>query len=106
MGLDLSHGNFSRSYAAVHDWRMELLRCADIEVDEKDDSFTMDDEDPLYVLAIHSDCDGEIENSVCEALANRLEELLPKMQKRQDISREFIAALREAAKSGDNLEFL
>jgi GMP synthase PP-ATPase subunit len=49
---------------------------------------------------------GKIENSVCEALANRLEELLPKMQKRQDISREFIEALREAAQNGDNLEFL
>lgn len=106
MGLDLSHTDFSWSYSAINDWRIELCRAANIETDEDFSYFIMDTDDVLYELLDHSDCEGEIGRDKCLLLADRLEGLIDKMEKRKNISIEFIAALREAYNSGDNLEFI
>lgn len=73
-------------------------------------------EDPfLYHLLSHSDCEGEIEWQYCQKLANRLEELLPKMPKGngsrlidgdwQNTTKNFISGLMEAFNNKENVEF-
>lgn len=69
--------------------------------------------DPLYILLDHSDCDGSIQASDCEAIAARLEELAPLMDKddkvnvfsMQEKTRQFAAGLRAAAAANENVEF-
>lgn len=70
--------------------------------------------DPLVVLIAHSDCDGEIHPEQAGPLADRLEELLPQLPSEPDgghighwavKTQTFIAALREAAESGQKVLF-
>jgi len=105
MALNLSHTDFNWGYGSVHDWRMEICRAENIQGDEAD-TFSMDTDDILYILMSHSDCDGIIKNADCGLLADRLEGILPKMEKRQNIHQEFIDALRECEACGDDLEFI
>lgn len=70
--------------------------------------------DPLLVLIAHSDCDGEIHPEHAGPLAERLEDLLPKLPTEPDgghirdwraTTQKFIDALKEAAESGQKVMF-
>ena len=70
--------------------------------------------DPLYVLLHHSDCDGEISPEDCAAIADRLEEILPKFPTGEggghignwrDKTSTFIDGCRAAAKANEPLDF-
>lgn len=70
--------------------------------------------DPLIVLLVHSDCDGEIQAGFCGPLADRLEELLPLLGDEdggghvgayRDKTEQFIRGLRAAAEEGEPLGF-
>jgi hypothetical protein len=72
------------------------------------------EKDPLTILLRHSDCDGEIEWQDCEPIADRLEELLPKLPKGEawghignwkDKTSQFIEGLRKAFKAKENVDF-
>lgn len=72
-------------------------------------------EDPaLYALLYHSDCDGNLPWEICEALANRLEELIPLLPDEpdgghigvwKDKTQKFVNGLREAYVAKENVEF-
>jgi hypothetical protein len=70
--------------------------------------------DPLIVLLAHSDCEGELQVEVLAALANRLEELLPKLDgldggghigSYREKTEQFIRGLREAAAAREPVGF-
>ena len=73
--------------------------------------------DPLLVLFAHSDCKGEIRPAQAGPLADALEALLPKLADMPDgghigarggyieVTRKFIAGLREAAAAGESVDF-
>jgi hypothetical protein len=70
--------------------------------------------DALIVLLAHSDCEGEIQVDMLEPLADRLEELLPLLDKEEPtghirsyraVTERFIRGLRAAAAAGEPLGF-
>lgn len=70
--------------------------------------------DPLIILLAHSDCEGELQHEFLDALADRLEELLPLLGDEDggghigtytDKTRTFIDGLREADRLGESVEF-
>ncbi len=70
--------------------------------------------DPLHILLRHSDCDGAIAAADCGAIADRLEELLPRLPRTPDHghigdwtakTQAFIDGLRRAAQLGEDIEF-
>ena len=97
MGLDVSHGCWSASYSAFTRFRNELWLAAGYKLREEgyhntpdiDWSVITDEnihgrwatmpDDPLYILVIHSDCDGIIPVEYCEPLAARLRQLIPSL---------------------------
>lgn len=72
-------------------------------------------EDPLYLLFVHSDCEGMIPHKYLAALADRLEEILPYFPDPDDemlyvlshrvVTERFISGLREADALGYGLVF-
>jgi hypothetical protein len=66
--------------------------------------------DPLLYLLIHSDCDGVLKHGYLQPLADRLEELQPRIEAAGDhyVIRhlaEFITGLRRAQESGEDVKF-
>lgn len=154
MGLDTTHGCWSGPYSSFSRWREAVQVAAGWHLEERNDAgfhfrsarevnwdaVTEDNiegnwdpipEDPLVVLAAHSDCDGELPVPVLIPLAERLEELAARMgatdgQKPDDwltayghasrparadydgernATLRFAAGLREAAAANEPVEF-
>ncbi|WPH57789.1 hypothetical protein [Mycobacterium phage WXIN] len=142
MGLDISHGAWRGAYSAFSRWRDELAEAADYYIPKLDPEeqngrklvcidwarWPMDGyydppyipcridgtPDPLLLLVAHSDCEGIIQHRFLDALANRLEELLPRVDGVEgfghigdygDKTRTFIEGLRRAIEAGEDLEF-
>jgi hypothetical protein len=66
--------------------------------------------DPLLVLLVHYDCDGYIKPEQAGPLADRLEDLIPKLPEQsklrwQSTTEQFIKGLREAAAKGETVGF-
>lgn len=70
--------------------------------------------DPIHILLDHSDCDGEIAAKDCLPLAERLEEIAPRLPDEPTWHRgegarakalQFAAGLRKAAAAGEAVEF-
>lgn len=70
--------------------------------------------DPLHVLLVHSDCDGEISPEDAAKIADRLESLLPVLPSGEamghignwkDKTAQFIEGCRRAAAAGEPLDF-
>ena len=65
--------------------------------------------DPIHILLMHSDCDGEIEAKDCGPIADSLERLKPLIvggDYREGASTQsWIDGLRRAAAAGENVEF-
>lgn len=70
-------------------------------------------DDPLIVLLVHSDCEGEIHPEQAGPLADRLEALLPEIHGEggghignyRAKTEAFIAGLRAAVAAGEPMEF-
>ena len=141
MGLDTSHGCWHGAYPAFGRWREEIARAAGLPplefmegfYDEgsvfwdscgrRDVSRLAEDlpirwdclrPSPLFTLLHHSDCEGEIAWEECAAIADALEELLPKLPTEEDgghfgdwreTTQGFIDGLRLAAECQENVEF-
>ncbi len=69
---------------------------------------------PIHILLYHSDCEGEIPWENCAPIADKLEELLPKLPDGdggghignwREKTATFIAGLRKASASKENVEF-
>lgn len=141
MGLDTSHDCWHGAYSAFSRWRQAVARAAGymvLPVTWPDMGYPTDsvmlewhryeqknylgewDEmpaDPLLILIVHSDCDGEIKPEHAGPLADRLEEILPNIPDAADgghigcrggyveATRKFIAGLRAAAAAGEPVDF-
>lgn len=120
MGLDVSHDCFTGAYSAFHRWRTELARAMGVGDIMSMEGYTMSygrawpENDPLVELLTHSDCEGSIPHERCEAIAARLEELLPAISKAdggghlgyyQTATQRFIDGLRRAAAAREDVEF-
>ncbi len=71
-------------------------------------------DDPLSILLMHSDCDGEIDAKDCEPIADRLESLIPHLPDEPDTghisdwkktTQAFVDGLRAAAAANENVDF-
>jgi hypothetical protein len=144
MGLDTTHGCWHGAYSAFSHWRAKLAEVAGYTFHESKvvpGSYNPDIDwgnieatigadlngnwpaipvrpdgtpDPLIILIAHSDCEGEIESKYCGPLADRLEELLPKLTNLDggghigsytDTTQKFIKGLRLASKRNENVGF-
>jgi hypothetical protein len=140
MGLDTSHDCWHGAYSAFGRWRLAVAEAAGYMVvpvkwpdlgyetdsvmlewhryEEKNYKGEWDEmpADPLILLIVHSDCDGEIKPEHAGPLADRLEELLPKLTDEggghiaarggyAGATKKFIAGLREAAAAGETVDF-
>ena len=70
-------------------------------------------DDPLFLLIVHSDCDGYLLNKYLTPIADRLTDLLPHLPEETayptymyERTERFIAAARSAAEEGYDLLFL
>lgn len=138
MGLDTSHDCWHGAYSAFSRWRNALATAAGYELERvvyngvpydqpkrinwealTDANFQGEwertPEDPLVVLFAHSDCDGAIHPREAKVLADRLEELLPKLEalgeggghigNYRDKTQTFIDGLRLAVASDESVRF-
>jgi hypothetical protein len=121
MGLDTSHNCWHGPYSAFNRFRHEIAKAAGIPLDsmegyepmfptpEEDQAERVSWEkyksDPICILLDHSDCDGEIANEHCLALAARLEEIAPKLIQGGLMALRFAKGLRDAAEAGEDVEF-
>ena len=143
MGLDTSHGCWHGAYSAFSRWRNQLAVLAGYDlmhptpeeiaggalassqyamiewsgiVEENfKGEWSRTPPDPLIVLFAHSDYDGVIHPEQAGPLANRLEELLPKLVELGDApghignwaekTQAFIDGLRLAARLGEDVVF-
>lgn len=138
MGLDTSHDCWHGAYLAFMRWRNALELAAGIPQREFDgghgykwkaadidwNSVTLAQlngewdkwpDDPLMILIVHQDCEGKIAAVHCGPLADRLEQLLPKLAEMGnggghigayvDETKQFIAGLRAAAEAQEDVEF-
>lgn len=119
MGLDTTHDCWHGAYSAFHGWRKKLCEVAGYGDLDNREGFGGDtpwpDDDPLIVLLNHSDCDGEIEAKDCAAIADRLESLIPALERAGEAgghignfaekTQKFIDGLRKAAEVGESVGF-
>lgn len=118
MGLDTTHDCWHGPYSAFGQWR-EVV-CAAAGLGRIRDYIGFGGEkkwptgDVITELLNHSDCDGEIAWHVCAPLADRLEVLMPEIQKSDrlsvfpyyaDSTDRFIRGLRRAHEARENVEF-
>jgi hypothetical protein len=137
MGLDTSHDCWQGAYSAFSRWRDELARAAGytfftpegdyrayvreinwgaLEPKNYEGEWDRIPEDPLIILLAHSDYDGEIKPEHAPLIADRLEQLLPKLPETEatghigrrgwrGTTQRFIDGLRAAADAGEPVEF-
>jgi len=141
MGLDTSHDCWHGSYNAFQRWRDKLAEVAGYTFHDCDKPSNFDIDwgnieatigrdlmgkwprvpvrpdgttDALIVLLAHSDCGGGIQVDMLLPLADRLEELLPELDKQDggghignygDKTRQFIVGLREAYLAREVVDF-
>lgn len=132
MGLDTTHDCWHGAYSAFTRWRNKLAEVAGYKfykegfIDRplidwgritQDNLCGLWDEtpkDPLLVLIVHFDCEGEIFPEQGEPLADRLAELLPLLPDDEGgghignwkaKTQAFIDGLRAAAKADEPVEF-
>jgi hypothetical protein len=131
MGLHVTHGCWNAPYSAFTRWRSEIARAAGYSVarlvkfddyvahnlplidwghvtnDQLLGKWESTPSDPILVLIAHSDCDGFIFPEQARPLADRIEELIPRLSYQEDAerARKFVQGLRQAADMGEPVEF-
>lgn len=126
MGLDTTHDCFHGAYSRFHRFRNDIGIAAGFPTVKGPDGLTVlalpwdavDEEvviegywkgqppDIIYVLLMHSDCEGFIMPRHCEPLADRLEQLLPELDNEtSEQAQQFINGLRDAAEAWEFVQF-
>jgi len=141
MGLDTSHDCWHGGYGAFSRWRQTVAKAAGyyvVPVTWPDMGYPTDTvmlewhryeqknyggewdqlpDDPLLLLIVHSDCDGEIKAEHTALLADRLEEILPSIPDEdgpphiahgggyRGCTKRFIAGLRVASAANEPVDF-
>lgn len=121
-----------RSYSGFSTWRAAIAEAAgvgttregffspqpDLDYSRYEDKnyygeWDTDPEDPLYLIYVHSDCEGMLPHKYMAPLADRLEEILPLLRpdevfyptSARGVTEKFIAGLRSAHEKGHGLLF-
>ena len=134
MGLDTSFDCWHGAYSSFNHWRTVVAKAAGITLecmegfgsgkwwDDDGEPGTVKWESlppsPLHLLLNHSDCDGHLRWEDCDAIADALEELLPRLPGASNSyvrqlppwgtyenTLRWIKGLRAAAKAQQNVEF-
>ncbi len=126
MGLDTTHDCWHGAYSAFHRWRNRIAQAVGIDLDKMEGFCPISSDgrggipwsnlntNPLHELLSHSDCDGDIPHGNCAAIADKLDELLPKLVGEDggghigsyvERTQQFIDGLRHAADAGEDVEF-
>jgi hypothetical protein len=117
MGLDTTHDCWSGPYSSFNSWRKNVAKAVGINLKEMVGfggviPWDETQSDPLHILLNHSDCDGSISWEQCDAIADRLEQVVPLLPADEglphgdrEIAKRFIAGLRDAAERKENVEF-
>ncbi len=128
MGLDTSHDCWHGPYSSFNRWRTIVAQAAGYPPLEMMEGFGNCEmtplglvssgkipwdslpASPLQLLLNHSDCDGKIKSEDCDAIADALEELLPRIPEDgpwspRDHASRFIKGLRAAAAAKEDVEF-
>ena len=136
MGLETSHNCWHGAYSAFSRWRNKLAEVAGYSFSKKGDPPIYDvpdldwghlpprwaegewgshvEKDPLVYLLAHSDCEGVIHPAQAKPLADRLDELLPKLPDDsggghiwnwRQVTERFIKGLRAAVEAGEDVDF-
>jgi hypothetical protein len=125
MGLDTTHNCWHGPYSAFHVWRTAVARAAGYGEQWPDNmtihggenfedvhmgKWVRSPDDPLMVLLLHQDCEGEILPEHAGPLADRLEGLLGVLPRDADHwcrqkTIQFIAGLRDAASRNEVVDF-
>lgn len=105
MGLDTTHECWHGSYSNFMAWRREIASHININLDDMtgfggDTEWETLPQDPLHFLLHHSDCDGLLAWEVTKPIADRLQAILPLIDKSPsdsyfyDKTLQFITGLR------------
>jgi hypothetical protein len=83
MGLDTSHNAWHGPYSSFSRWRCWLADIKGVNLLSMkgfggDTEWTQYEDDPIYPLLNHSDCDGELTPKECALIAFGLSEVLKK----------------------------
>lgn len=129
MGLYVTHDCWNASCSTFMEWRGALAEAADVDQEmtyalmkPKLEHWSgnifkgewpndVQVEDPLLYLLFHSDCDGSLGADKVGPLADRLNDLLPKITLGDNgmvwaqLTTQFITGLREAQTAGEGVEF-
>lgn len=142
MGLDTTHDCWHGAYSSFQRWRDKIAEVggytfhpsnepANYDIDWGNIQTTIGNdllgrwpkmpvrpdgtEDPLIILLAHSDCEGMIQAEFTSALADRLEKLIPLLEKEgeggghigsyADKTRTFVEGLRRAVEANEDVEF-
>jgi len=143
MGLDTTHDCWHGAYSAFNRWRNTLAEVAGYTFHKDPEGFGSSPyidwgnieatigrdlfgkwknipvrpdgtPDPLIILLAHSDCEGELQVEFLDAIADRLEELLPQLidvpggghiPNYVDKTQKFITGLRLASSENEPVEF-
>lgn len=141
MGLDTTHDCWHGAYSAFSRWRQHVAKTAGYIVTKviwDDVGYPTDTvmlewhryeqknyygqwdklpDDPLLILIVHSDCEGEIRREHTALLADRLEEILQDMEDSPSVghlayrggyracTEKFISGLRAAAAANEPVKF-
>jgi len=120
VGLDTTHDCWHGAYSAFSQWRKKLCEVAGYgDIREREGfggAVPWPEDDPLVLLLTHSDCDGELRWQDCGAIARRLAELLPALERVPDEeyghirsytekTKMFIAGLLDAAGKREDVLF-
>lgn len=115
MGLDTSHGCWHGPYSAFNRWREKIASVSiavplmSMEHFSDSDGVKWDllKPDVIHILLDHSDCDGSIEWKYTKPLADRLTELLQKLDivSYREKTQEFIDGLMCAHEAHEDVEF-
>ena len=119
MGLDTTPNCWHGSYISFGRWRQAIAKAAGypelltMQGFGGDISWDAYQDNPLTLLLDHDDSEGTLLVRDCAAIADRLEQLLPKLTddgalrlySDRAATEQFIAGLREAARLGEDVEF-
>lgn len=121
MGLNTSHGAWDGSYSSFNEWRTEVARHIEMDLQKMAgykgaEPWDKWKEHPLYPLLYDSDCEGILTPEECKSIAKGLREVLPNIGNQypegewirnylKEKTEKFIAGCELVYSKNENIEF-
>lgn len=112
MGLDFSHGNAHWAYSGFMRFRDRLAEALGYTKSLRDmyddDTYTCMENEPIYPLINHSDCDGDLTVEEMQQILPQLEDIINRWDD-EDYEKDrgllLIESMKEAINDNEPLEF-